>query len=157
MRVLFICHGNICRSPMAERVARSHAGRDGLDDVEFTSAGVSAEELGNPIDRRAVRVLTDTGYDATHHRAHQVTADEIRAADLVLAAEPHHVDRMRRLVPDADNLGLISDYDPQAQPGDGLPDPWYGGMEGFHATLAAVERAMPALFDELRRRGAGIR
>lgn len=147
--VLMICHGNICRSPMAERVARTHAEREGLD-VVVTSAGVSDEEHGNPIDRRAARVLEEAGYDATNHRAHQVTAQEIREADLVVAAEQYHLDRMRRLVPDADNLHLFSEFDPQASPGDGLPDPWYGGMDGFHETLAAVERAMPVLMERLR-------
>lgn len=143
-----VCHGNICRSPMAERVARARAAERGLE-VEITSAGVSDEEHGGPIDPRAVRVLTAAGYDASQHRAHQITAREIREADLVVAAEQYHVDRMRRLVPDAQNLRLFSDFDPQAEPGDGLPDPWYGGMEGFHTTLAAIERAVPKILDEL--------
>ena len=145
--LLFICHGNICRSPMGERVARSLASERGLD-VEITSAGVSDEEHGNPIDRRAAKVLTAAGHDASGHRAHQVTADEIRSADLVVAAEQHHVDRMKRLVPDADNLRLFSDFDPEGRPGEGLPAPWYGGMDGFVETLAVIERAMPAILDE---------
>lgn len=148
-RILMICHGNICRSPMAERVARAHAERECLD-VTITSAGVSAEEDGNPIDRRAASVLREAGYDASNHRAHQVTALEVREADLVVAAEEYHLDRLRRLVPDAENLHLFSEFDPEASPGDGLPDPWYGGMDGFHDTLAAVERAMPALMERVR-------
>lgn len=148
-RIVFVCHGNICRSPMAERVARAMAAEQGLD-VEVTSAGVSDEEHGNPIDRRAAQVLREAGYDASNHRAHQVGADEIRRADLVVAAEQRHVDRMLRLVPDATNLRLVSDFDPQATPGQALPDPWYGGMDGFHDTLEVIERAMPALLDEIR-------
>ena len=92
--------------------------------------------------------MTAAGHDASGHRAHQVTADEIRSADLVVAAEQHHVDRMKRLVPDADNLRLFSDFDPEGRPGEGLPDPWYGGMDGFVETLAVIERAMPAILDE---------
>ncbi|MEL4358810.1 MULTISPECIES: low molecular weight protein-tyrosine-phosphatase [unclassified Luteococcus] len=145
-----VCHGNICRSPMAERVARAQAAERGLE-VEITSAGVSDEEHGGPIDPRAARVLKAAGYDTSNHRAHQITAREIQEADLVVAAEQYHVDRMRRLVPEADNLHLFSEYDPEASPGDGLPDPWYGGMDGFHATLAAIERAVPRILDEVER------
>lgn len=148
--LLFICHGNICRSPMGERVARRMADERGLD-VDITSAGVSDEEHGNPIDRRAARVLTAAGYDASGHRAHQVTADEIRRATLVVAAEQYHVDRMRRLAPEAENLYLFSDFDPQGHPGQGLPDPWYGDADGFLETLAVVERSVPPLLDELER------
>lgn len=146
--VVMVCHGNICRSPIAERVARRVAEQRGLD-VRITSAGVSDEEHGNPIDPRAVQVLAAAGYRTDGHRAHQVTADEIREADLVVAAEQHHVDRMLRLVPGATNLRLFSDYDPEAADGEGLPDPWYGGMDGFHQTLAAIERSVPAILDEL--------
>jgi len=115
MRVVFVCWGNICRSPMAERVARSWAERDGVD-ATFTSAGVSSEGSGNPIDRRAAAVLTRAGYDAGGHRAHRITADEIEQADLVVAAEPMHLTRLRRLVPDAEHLRLLNDYNLAARP-----------------------------------------
>ena len=77
--VVFVCWGNICRSPMAERVARGWAEREGLRDVTFTSSGVSSEELGEPIDSRAQRVLSQAGY-TSGHRAHQTSAHEIRSA-----------------------------------------------------------------------------
>jgi protein-tyrosine phosphatase len=152
VKVVFVCWGNICRSPIAERVAERAAADAGLTDVEFTSAATSREEIGAPIDPRAQRVLTEHGYRAGGHSAHQITADEIADADLVVAAEPLHVDRMLRIAPGADNLSLLSDYDPAAEPGAGLPDPWYGGQEGFEETLAAVEAAMPGVLDEVRRR-----
>lgn len=152
--VVFVCWGNICRSPMAERVAQRWAERDGVRDVVFTSAGVSAEEQGNPIDPRARRVLTERGYRADAHRAHRITAAEIRDADLVVALEPLHVDRMRRLVPDAGTIALLTDFDPAAEPGSGVVDPWYGDQEGFYDTLAQVEAAMPGLMDWVRDRAA---
>lgn len=152
VEVVFVCWGNICRSPMAERVAERMAADAGLaDQVRFTSAGTSREELGEPIDPRARRVLEAHGYRAGDHSAHQITADEIAGADLVVAAEPLHVDRMLRIAPDADNLSLLSDHDPAAPEGSGLPDPWYGGPEGFEETLAAVEAAVPGVLDEVRR------
>jgi protein-tyrosine phosphatase len=156
VEVVFVCWGNICRSPMAERVAERMAAEAGMaDEVRFTSAGTSREELGEPIDPRARRVLEAHGYRAGGHSAHQVTADEIAGADLVVAAEPLHVDRMLRIAPEADNLTLLSDYDPDAPEGSGLPDPWYGGAEGFEETLAAVEAAVPGVLDEVRRLRAG--
>ncbi len=149
VRVVFVCWGNICRSPMAERVAERAAADAGLGDVEFASAATSREELGAPIDPRARRVLSAHGYRAGGHSAHQITPDEIAEADLVIAAEPIHVDKMLRMAPDADNLSLLSDYDPDAPEGSGLPDPWYGGPEGFEDTLAAVEAAMPGVLDKV--------
>ena len=157
VEVVFVCWGNICRSPIAERVAERMAADAGLERVEFTSAATSREEIGAPIDPRARQVLTAHGYRADDHAAHQVTAEEIAGADLVIAAEPIHVDRMLRIAPDADNLSLLSDFDPQAPEGSGLPDPWYGGPEGFEETLAAVEAAVPGVLDEVRRLGAGSR
>lgn len=145
-RVVFVCWGNICRSPMAERVAQAWFRRDGVD-ATVTSAGVSDEEEGRPIDGRARAVLTRHGYAADGHVAHEITAGEIRDADLVVAAEPLHIRMLERIRPGADNLRLISDFDPQAAPGTPLPDPWYGGAEGFESTLRAIERAMPGIED----------
>ena len=83
--VVFVCWGNICRSPMAERIARAQASAKHHDGIVFTSAGVSSEETGNPIDPRARAVLTRHGYDASGHRAHRITAAKIADADLKTA------------------------------------------------------------------------
>ena len=131
---------------MAERVAEGMARDSGLE-AQFSSAGTSSEELGNPIDWRAVRVLQAHGYRTSGHRAHQITPDEIRQADLVIGLEQLHINRMLRLVPDADNLALMTDFDDEAEPGSGIEDPWYGPQSGFDQTLAAIERAMPGLLD----------
>lgn len=134
---------------MAERVAERMARDVGLN-AQFSSAATSTEELGNPMDRRAARALESHGYRASHHRAHQITADEIRQADLVVAMEQLHIDRMRRLVPDADNLVLMRSFDPTAPPGAGIDDPWYGPSSAFDVTLDELKRAMPGLLDWLR-------
>lgn len=150
-RVVFVCWGNICRSPMAERVARTAARHQGLDDVEFTSAGTSTEELGNPIDPRAVRWLQRAGHDTDGHVAHQIDADEIAAAELVVAMEDVHVRRMEQITGHPnDNVVLLSHFDPAAPDGAGVPDPWYGGEDGFGDTLASIEAALPGLFRFLR-------
>jgi protein-tyrosine phosphatase len=150
VRVVFVCWGNICRSPIAERVAERKAAEQGLTGVEFTSAATSDEELGAPMDRRAAAVLRDRGYRADGHVAHQIDGDEIASADLVIAMEDLHVRRMRALDPDADHLTLLTDYDPAATPGSGVPDPWYGSPAGFYDTLSAVEGAIPGVLDRVR-------
>lgn len=148
-RVVFVCWGNICRSPMAERVAKKAFEDAGVPAV-ITSAGVSSEEYGNPMDPRAVRVLSAHGYDTSPHRVHKITADDIDRADLVIAAEPLHVTRLQRLAPDAEHIQLISDFDPDAAPGTPLPDPWYGPASGFEHTLSAIEQAMPGIVEAVR-------
>lgn len=152
--VIFVCWGNICRSPIAERVAEQQAERAGLRGVRFSSAATSTEELGNPMDPRAAAVLREHGYRDGDHVAHQITADEIDNAALVIAMEPLHIDRMRRLgdvdaALDEGRMGLLTDFDPDAEPGSGIPDPWYGGPEGFESTLAAVQAAMPGVLDRV--------
>lgn len=151
--VTFVCWGNICRSPMAERVARKAAADQGLTEVEFTSSGTSAEEDGNAMDERAARLLTARGYDATGHRAHRITADELSAADLVVVMEELHRDRLRAIAhspADLDKVALLTDFDPDAAPGSGVPDPWYGDEAGFVDTLTMVEAAIPGVLTRVR-------
>ena len=150
VKVVFVCWGNICRSPMAERVAERMAADEGLTGIEFTSAATSREELGAPIDERAEAVLREHGYRVDGHKAHQITRDEIENADLVIAMEDIHVTRMMGLAPEARNVSLLTDYDPDAEPGFGVPDPWYGTADGFYDTLTAVEAAMPGVLDRVR-------
>lgn len=147
--VHFICWGNICRSPMAEVVARKVAADSGVE-ASFSSSGVSAEEFGNPIDRRARRVLEAHGYPVHQHVARQVDAELLVGVDLLVAAEQYHLDRLQRLGLELPETALVTDFDPEAEPGDPLPDPWYGGPEDFEDTLAVLERALPALVARLR-------
>ena len=150
IKVVFVCWGNICRSPMAERVAERAAQDAGMTGVEFTSAATSREELGEPMDRRAAAVLRERGYRADSHAAHQVSAAEIESADLVIAMEDIHVTKMTAIAPGATNLSLLSDFDPEAEPGSGVPDPWYGTPTGFYGTLEMIESAMPGVLDRVR-------
>ena len=157
VRVVFVCWGNICRSPMAERVAEGVAARTGLTGVRFSSAATSTEEIGAPIDPRAVQTLAGAGYRTDAHAAHQITADEARSADLVIAMEDLHVDRIRAIAGPDVEVGLLSDYDPEAEPGSGVPDPWYGGQAGFSDTLALIEAAIPGVLEAARRLSVGER
>jgi protein-tyrosine phosphatase len=134
---------------MAERVAEKQAALRGLTGIEFTSAATSREELGEPLDPRAARTLERHGYRTDGHRAHQITRDEIENADLVLAMEDIHLRKMLAIHPGADNLRLLTDFDPDAEPGSGIDDPWYGPAAGFERTLASIEGAIPGLLDRL--------
>jgi len=149
IHVIFVCTGNICRSPMAERIAEKLAAEAGLAGVRFTSAGTSDEEQGNPIDPRAVRVLSRAGYRTADHRAHQITAAEAAGADLLVGMERYHLSRLHRLAPDA-NAQLITAFDPAVTPGSEVADPWYGPATGFEVTRAQLEAAMPGLLDWVR-------
>ncbi len=101
------------------------------------------------MDDRAATVLQRHGYRSAGHTAHQVTRAEIRDATLVLAMENIHLTKMRVIAPGADNLRLLTEFDPDAEPGEGIPDPWYGPASGFERTLGSVEAAVPGLLDHL--------
>ena len=117
VRVVFVCWGNICRSPMAERVAERMAADEQLSGVRFSSAATSREELGAPIDPRAIRVLDRHGYRSDLHAAHRITAEEINDADLVVAMEDIHVTKMAGLVPEAQQRGAAHRLRPEGRAG----------------------------------------
>lgn len=159
--VVFVCTGNICRSVMAERVMRSRLAAEGIDGVVVDSGGISDEESGNPIDPRAVRVLTDAGYDTDDHAARQVTADWLAERGLVLAMTQRHREALERLVADLPaerrpEIRMFRSFDPAAAELTGteldVADPWYGDQAGFTTTLEQVEAAVPAIVEEIRTR-----
>lgn len=150
VEIVFVCWGNICRSPMAEVIAKAQAARDGLRGVSFASAGVSAEEAGNPIDPRAVATLKAAGYQPGARTARKITADEVRAADLLIGMEQLHLTKLRQLVPEAHNLYLLTNFDRNAVPGSAIEDPWYGEDADFQTTLKEIEAAMPEVIKRAR-------
>ena len=183
-RVVMVCTGNICRSAMAEIVLRDRLAAAGIPDsgpggVTVTSAGVSDEERGNPIDSRARRVLAEAGYGTgaddvsratdiviASHSAHRITDAEIAEADLLLAMTDSHWNVLQRraaaLEVDPSRIRMYRELDPTAARQAGavvtgrasrsvlnVPDPWYGTMADFVDTLEVVERVSDELVDEL--------
>jgi protein-tyrosine phosphatase len=154
-----VCTGNICRSPMAEIVLRDRFEAAGLGDaVVVDSTGVSDEEHGNPVDRRARAVLAEHGYaTGDGHRARQVTRDDVGSRDLVLAMTARHAQSLRNLGGRAHadpDIRMYRSFDPAA---DGLPehrldiaDPWYGGPEDFEECLAEIEAAADGVVEFVR-------
>jgi protein-tyrosine phosphatase len=138
--VAAVCLGNICRSPMAEVVLRERLAAAGLTDVEVASAGTGGWHAGEPMDRRAAATLRAAGYDPSRHRAQQWLPAWRDRFDLVLAMDAQNLadlgGRDERTV-------LFRDLDP-AGPGD-VPDPYYGGEDGFAEVLEMVERTADAL------------
>ncbi len=153
--ITFVCWGNICRSPMAEVVAREHAAREGLHGITFRSAGVSAEEAGNPIDPRAAATLKAAGYHPGAFTAHRITAEEVRSADMLIGMEQLHLNKLRALVPEAHNLYLLTDFDSTAVPGSPIEDPWYGDDSDFETTLEEIEAAIPEVLKRAKELVAG--
>ena len=162
-RVMTVCTGNICRSPIAEVVLRDRFESAGLGDrVVVDSGGISSEELGNPIDPRAARVLREAGYPVPDGTAHQVTARDIADRDLLLPMTARHARRLRTQAPsdeDAAKVRMYRSFDPAApslQVADeaelDVEDPWYGGHDDFLATLDQVEAAADAIVDHVRSR-----
>lgn len=151
MHVVFVCSGNICRSPVAEKVFARAVERAGLAGrVTVSSAGTGAWHVGGPADDRAAALLVAHGYDVAHV-ARQVDA-ELLDADLLVALDDGHLRALRRLVADRDRVVLLRSFDPAAPPGAGVPDPYYGGADGFAENLTMIEAAVPGLLEHVRDR-----
>ena len=163
LRVTTVCSGNICRSPIAEYVLRRAVEEAGLGHaVVVDSAGVGGWHVGDPADPRTRRVLRAYGYDGDAHRAQQITRawfapDADDAPDLLLAMDAGHYDDLLRMAPDREVV-MMRAFDPAlvelAHPSRELdvPDPYYGGPDGFDEVLAMIEAATPGTLAHIRAR-----
>lgn len=148
-RILFVCTGNICRSPTAEAVLRKRAADLGLA-LEIDSAGTHGYHVGEPPDERAIAIAAARGYDLAPLRARQVTARDFAAFDLILALDQGHLRLLERRCPPEQRHRLKLFLDFAAERGAlpksvDVPDPYYGGESHFGETLALIELGVEAL------------
>ncbi|HSH74810.1 MAG TPA: low molecular weight protein-tyrosine-phosphatase [Longimicrobiales bacterium] len=148
-----MCLGNICRSPLAENVFRHLVREAGLDSrFEVDSAGTGSWHIGESPDARATMVARNHGIEL-EGRARQVTPDDLRRFDYVLAMDRDNLRSLERLAGARDvsaDIRLLRHYDPQ-EGGDEVPDPYYGGASGFENVFEIVKRSCQGLLAELRR------
>ncbi|RYF79290.1 MAG: low molecular weight phosphotyrosine protein phosphatase [Comamonadaceae bacterium] len=149
-RVLFVCTGNICRSPTAHALLVHRAAEAGLA-VHVDSAAISDEERGNPFDARASAELRRRGVPAHAHCARQVTAADFSRFDWVIGMTRGHCSALHRVAPagHAARIVLLLDFVPGHE-GQDVPDPWYGDARAFVQAFDLIERGVQALMTTLR-------
>ena len=154
--VLFVCMGNICRSPTAEGVFRRLVEEAGLADrVLVDSAGTHDYHVGSPPDRRAQAAALRRGYDLSALRARQLGPADCRRFDYVLVMDRGNLNRTRSACGGlAPNVRLLMDFAPN-RPEREVPDPYAGGPEGFERVLDLIEEACRGLLEDVKRRLAG--
>ncbi|MGC5173131.1 low molecular weight protein-tyrosine-phosphatase [Micromonospora sp. DT81.3] len=152
-RVVFVCTGNICRSPMAEVVFRRFADSAGLGDrIVSSSAGTGDWHVGERADARTIAALDRRGYDGTRHRAKQFDSVTFAANDLVIALDRSHSRILRSWARDeaeADKIALLLDFDATADGALDVPDPYYADAAMFDMVLGMIESASRGLFRQL--------
>jgi protein-tyrosine phosphatase len=150
-RILFVCLGNICRSPTAEAVMRGLVAEAGLEDeIEIESAGTGDWHVGDPPDPRSVAAAAERGVELTG-AARQVDRADFEGYDLLIAMDRSNRDDLRAMALDDEaeaKVKLLREY------GDGkeldVPDPYYGGEDGFAEVVEIVDRSCRALLDDIR-------
>lgn len=155
VRILFVCMGNICRSPTAEAVLRSQAECIGMTDRIFIdSAGTHDYHIGEAPDERAQHAASQRGYDLSRLRGRQIGASDFREFDYILAMDPENLALLKRRCPAefANKLNLYMTYARRFQV-EAVPDPYYGGAQGFERVLDMVEDAAAGFLAQTKKAG----
>ncbi len=157
VKVLFVCMGNICRSPMAQGVFHKLVQEAGLEDqVSIDSAGTHSYHIGDAPDQRAQSILRDRGIDISGLRGRQVADPDFKQFDYILAMDTANLNNLKRRASSSyhDKIRLMLAYS-RRYPNLDVPDPYFGGAEGFDEVLRMVEDAGQGLLKEIRHDLAG--
>ena len=148
VKILFVCHGNICRSPMAEFMFRDMVEKAGLDgEFKIASAATSYEEVGNGVYPPARKKLAEHGIGCAGHAAHRMTLEEYDEYDLIICMDAANLRNLRRMT-DGDSEGKISlVLDHCGRAGQEVADPWYTG--DFESTWQDLSQGLSGLLEEL--------
>ncbi len=153
-KVLFVCLGNICRSPTAEGVFRAIVEREGLDaTITIDSAGTSDWHVGSKADSRTIKAAASRGYDLSPLRGRQAVVEDFDSFDYILAMDRSNLSELQSLRPVSfqGHLGLFLDFAESSSVSE-VPDPYYGGADGFDHVLDLVEDACAGLLKHIARR-----
>lgn len=150
--ILFVCLGNICRSSAAEEIMRTYLQREGMEhEVRVDSAGLISYHRGEPADSRMRAHAIRRGYKITH-LSRPVRTDDFYEYDLILGMDDSNIDRLRELAPDVESekkIRRMTDFC-QQKVVDCVPDPYYGGAQGFENVIDILEDACGGLLESLR-------
>ena len=151
-QILFVCLGNICRSPSAEAVMNAFVKRQGLEDeIKVDSAGILAWHSGEPADRRMQTHATERGYELTGV-SRQITIDDFEKFDVIIGMDHENMRDLRALDTEnkyIDKLYMMTGFC-RSIPADSVPDPYYGGATGFENVLDILEDACGGLLDGIK-------
>lgn len=148
--VLFVCLGNICRSPLAEGVLNHLLAEEGLaEEVRVDSAGTGAYHVGESPDPRSVKVARKNGIELDG-RARQVRPDDLDAFDYVVAMDRSNLRNVESLGEGSASIHLLREFDPESPDDDDVPDPYFGGPGGFDRVYEMVDRSCRRLLERIR-------
>jgi protein-tyrosine-phosphatase len=147
MRILFVCTGNTCRSPLAEAIARRFAIERGLMDLEIASAGTSAWE-GAPASDGAMLISNERSIDLSQHRSQQLTRELVAASDYIFAMGPHHLERIEAMGGEG-KAHLLTAYATNGTSDRAVGDPFGGDLDVYRATYDELEREIKRVFDRI--------